>query len=131
MDIQGIDHVALRVRDLEGAVRFYHRVLACPVERRQDAVGMVQMRAGRALIDLVSVDGSLRQRGGAAPGLDGHNTDHLCLSIVDFDPDAVKGEFERHDVAVGEIGSRFGAGGEGVSLYFADPEGNRIELRAA
>lgn len=121
MDIQGIDHVALRVRDLEGAVRFYHRVLGCPVERRQDAVGVVQMRAERALIDLVSVDGSLGQRGGAAPGLDGHNMDHLCLALADFDPDAVKGELERHGVAVGE----------GVSLYFADPEGNRIELRAA
>ena len=131
MDIQGIDHVALRVRDLEGAVRFHHRVLACPVERRQDAVGVVQMRAGRALIDLVSVDGKLGQRGGAAPGLDGHNMDHLCLALADFDPDAVKGELERHGVAVGEIGSRFGAGGEGVSLYFADPEGNRVEQRGA
>ncbi|WP_454748605.1 VOC family protein [Ciceribacter selenitireducens] len=131
MNIQGIDHVVLRVRDLDGAVRFYQRVLGCPVERRQDAIGMVQMRAGRALIDLVSVDGSLGQRGGAAPGRDGHNMDHLCLALANFDPDAVKSELERHGIVVGEIGSRFGAGGEGVSLYFTDPEGNRIELRGA
>ena len=131
MNIQGIDHVVLRVRDLEGAVDFYHRVLGCPVERRQDAIGMVQMRAGRALIDLVSVDGTLGQRGGAAPGRDGHNMDHFCLALLDFDPDAVRSQLERQGVAVGEIGSRFGAGGEGISLYFTDPEGNRIELRGA
>ncbi|PJI44584.1 MAG: VOC family virulence protein [Rhizobium sp.] len=131
MNIQGIDHVVLRVRDLDGAVSFYQRVLGCPVERRQDAIGMVQMRAGRALIDLVSVDGSLGQRGGAAPGRDGHNMDHLCLALANFDPDAVKSELERHGIVVGEIGSRFGASGEGVSLYFTDPEGNRIELRGA
>ncbi|MHB0951246.1 MAG: VOC family protein [Allorhizobium sp.] len=131
MNIQGIDHVVLRVRDLEGAVDFYRRALGCPVERRQDAIGMVQMRAGRSLIDLVAVDGTLGRRGGAAPGREGHNMDHLCLALSDFDADAVRSELESHGVAVGEIGSRFGAGGEGLSLYFADPEGNRLELRGA
>ncbi len=131
MNIQGIDHVVLRVRDLEGAVDFYRRVLGCPVERRQDAVGMVQMRAGRSLIDLVAVDGTLGRRGGAAPGRDGHNMDHLCLTLSDFDADAVRSQLESHGVDVGEIGSRYGAGGEGLSLYFTDPEGNRLELRGA
>lgn len=131
MNIQGIDHVVLRVRDLEGAVDFYRRVLGCPVERRQDAVGMVQMRAGRSLIDLVAVDGTRGRRGGAAPGRDGHNMDHLCLTLSDFDADAVRSQLESHGVDVGEIGSRYGAGGEGLSLYFTDPEGNRLELRGA
>lgn len=131
MNIQGIDHVVLRVRDLERAVGFYHRVLGCPVERRQDAIGMVQMRAGRSLIDLVAVDGTLGLKGGAAPGRDGHNMDHLCLALSDFDADAVRSQLESHGVTVGEIGSRFGAGGEGLSLYFTDPEGNRLEFRGA
>jgi catechol 2,3-dioxygenase-like lactoylglutathione lyase family enzyme len=129
IEIQGIDHVVLRVVDAERMVRFYGEVLGCRVERRQDAIGLIQLRAGSSLIDLVPVDGELGRRGGAAPGAEGRNLDHLCLRVAGFDPEAVKAHLERHGVAVGDVGSRYGAGGEGPSVYLADPEGNQLELR--
>lgn len=131
MRLEGIDHVVLRVHDLERAVDFYTRILGCTLERRQEAIGMVQLRAGSSLIDLVSVDGVLGRKGGAGPGPEGHNMDHLCLRVADFDLEAVREQLTRHGVEIGEVGSRFGASGEGTSLYLADWEGNRLELRAA
>ena len=63
-----IDHVVLRAIDIEAMQRFYVEVLGCHEERRQDAIGLVQLRAGASLIDLVSVGGKLGRHGGAAPG---------------------------------------------------------------
>ncbi len=131
MIIEGIDHVVLRVRDMERAEDFYTRILGCTVERRQESVGMIQLRAGASLIDLISVDGVLGRKGGAAPGREGHNMDHLCLRIADFDLDSAREHLTSNGVAVGEVGSRYGASGEGTSLYLEDREGNRLELRAA
>ncbi|ATQ44446.1 VOC family protein [Caulobacter mirabilis] len=129
LDITGIDHIVLRARDGEGLVRFYTEVLGLTVERRQDAIGLVQLRAGRNLIDIVPVDGKLGRMGGAAPGAEGRNLDHFCLNIRDFDIDRVKAHLEAHGVELGEEGLRYGAGGEGLSIYLKDPEGNGVELR--
>ncbi|MGV8937829.1 MAG: VOC family protein [Allorhizobium sp.] len=131
MELAGIDHVVLRVRDLERAVIFYRNVLGCTLERRQDVIGMVQMRAGRSLIDLIATDGILGLKGGSPPAIESHNMDHLCLAVVDFEIGTILTHLQSHGVAVGETGARYGAGGEGLSLYLADPEGNRLELRAA
>jgi glyoxylase I family protein len=129
MRLLGIDHVVIRARDPALMERFYVQVLGCGVERRQDAVGLVQLRAGAQLIDLVDVAGRLGQMGGAAPGADGHNMDHLCLRVVDFDVDTVRAHLESHGVKIGDVGERYGSTGEAVSLYLSDPEGNGLELR--
>lgn len=127
--ITGIDHIVLRARDQEALVRFYVEVLGLTVERRQDAIGLVQLRAGSSLIDIVGVDGSLGRMGGAAPGAEGRNLDHFCLNVRDFDLETVKAHLEAHGVELGAEGLRYGAGGEGVSIYLVDPEGNGLELR--
>lgn len=124
-----IDHVVLRVRDMERAVDFYQRVLGCTLERRKDALGMVQMRAGRSLIDLIAIDGKLGQAGGAGPGREGRNMDHLCLAIENFDLVSVRAHLERHSVEVGAVGERDGASGFSTSVYLTDPDGNGLELR--
>ena len=62
-----IDHVVLRVRDAEAMERFYVDVLGCQEERRQDEIGLVQLRAGDSLIDLVALDSKLGRLGGAGP----------------------------------------------------------------
>ncbi len=129
MRLLGIDHVVIRARDPALMERFYVDVLGCTVERRQDAIGLVQLRAGAQLIDLVDVAGRLGLMGGAAPRRDGHNMDHLCLRVIDFDVDEVRAHLEAHGVAVGDIGERYGSTGEAVSLYLSDPEGNGLELR--
>ena len=127
--IADIDHVVLRVTDSDAMQRFYCDVLGCREERRQDEIGLVQLRAGRSLIDLVAIDGKLGRHGGAAPGAQGHNMDHLCLRVEDYDEAAILAHLEAHGVRIGELGSRYGARGEGPSIYCYDPQGNLVELK--
>ena len=129
LSLRDIDHLVLRVHDLERMVSFYCGVLGTTVERRRPDLGLVHLRAGRSQIDLVSVDGPIGRRGGAAPRSDGHNLDHFCLRLEPFDRDAVVAHLKAHDVPVGEVKERFGAGGTGVSIYLTDPEGNTVELK--
>lgn len=124
-----IDHIVLRAIDLAAMQRFYCEVLGCREERRQDAIGLVQLRAGASLIDLVSVDGKLGRQGGTAPGAEGHNLDHFCLRVEDWDEVAILAHLEAHGVRIGELGARYGARGEGPSIYCHDPQGNIVELK--
>jgi len=124
-----LDHVVLRVRDTAAMVAFYCDVLGCSVERRQDEIGLIQLRAGESLIDLVDVEGKLGRYGGAAPGEEGRNLDHLCLRAEPFDREAILAHLHAHGARVGEFGSRYGAQGEGPSQYLFDPEGNMVELK--
>ena len=127
--IRDIDHVVLRVRDLGRMLRFYCDVLGCNVERRKDDIGLVQLRAGRSLLDLVPVDGELGRAGGAAPGSEGRNMDHLCFRVETFDESALVEHLERHGVEAGRVSTRYGAEGFGPSMYVEDPEGNTVELK--
>ena len=88
--IRELDHLVLRVVDLPRMLAFYTRALGCSVERRQDEIGLVQLRAGRSLIDLVPVDGPLGRAGGAAPGSEGRNLDHFCVRVEPFDEAAIR-----------------------------------------
>lgn len=125
----GLDHIVLRVRDAERMIAFYVDVLGCSVERAQADLGLTQLRAGRSLIDLVTADGALGRAGGAAPGTEGHNLDHFCLRLESYDEAAIRAHLAAHGVEIGEAGSRYGAEGEGPSLYLRDPEGNMVELK--
>lgn len=129
MQIVGIDHVVLRVNDLEAMIRFYEGVLGCEVVHRQDRIGLVHLRAGSSLIDLVDVAGPLgRARGGSPDGPP--NMDHLCLRVAGFDAERVRLELASQGVDVEEPAERFGSTGEALSIYLRDPEGNGLELRA-
>ena len=127
--IREIDHVVLRVRDLERSLHFYTEVLGCHEERRIEKLGLVQLRAGASLIDLVPVDLPLGQAGGAPPGKEGRNVDHVALRLVELDADAVVAHLKAHGIEPSEIGIRYGAEGNGPSLYLNDPDDNVIELR--
>jgi glyoxylase I family protein len=127
--IREIDHLVLRVVDLERMLRFYCDALGCTVERRRDEIGLVQLRAGRSLVDLVPVDGQLGKAGGAAPGKEGRNLDHLCFRVEPFDESAVRHDLEAQGIEVGPVALRYGAEGEGPSIYITDPEGNVVELK--
>lgn len=127
--IREIDHLVLRVVDLDRMLRFYCGALGCTVERRQDDLGLVQLRAGRSLIDLVPVDGKLGRAGGAAPGREGRNLDHFCLRMQPFDERAIRALVREHGIPAGPLESRYGAEGQGPSIYLTDPEGNTVELK--
>ena len=127
--VRDIDHVVLRVVDLEKMLSFYCGVLGCSVERREDEIGLVQLRAGGSLIDLVPIGGKLGSAGGAAPGREGRNLDHFCLRLDTFDEKSIRAFLTGHDVSAGEVVSRYGAEGQGPSIYLEDPEGNTVELK--
>ena len=129
--VRGLDHIVLRVADLEAMIAFYGEVLGCRVERRLDDIGLIQLRAGHSLIDLVPVDSRLGREGGAAPGVGGRNLDHLCLRVEPFDEAAIRRHLEAHGVAAGPVETRYGAEGDGPSIYLLDPERTTVELKGA
>ena len=129
LTIRGIDHVVLRVRDIERMRKFYCEVLGASHVAYRPEFGMSHLRAGAAMIDLVEVGGPLGKTGGAAPGREGRNMDHLCLRIEPFDEKKILSFLEANGVAVGDIRNRFGAEGNGTSIYLTDPEGNTVELK--
>jgi len=117
--IKNIDHVVLHVADLNRAIAFYREVLGCREERRVESLPLVQLRAGSCLIDLVP----------AADGPRGANMEHFALRIEPFDAEAIAAHLQRHGVAPGEVAVRYGAEGNGPSLYIEDPDGNTVELK--
>jgi len=129
IQIREIDHLVLRVVDLEGMLRFYCDALGCTVERRQDKIGLIQLRAGRSIIDLVPVEGKLGKAGGVAPGREGRNLDHFCLRVEPFDEADIRRHLESFGIEMGSVEMRYGAEGEGPSVYLTDPEGNIVELK--
>jgi catechol 2,3-dioxygenase-like lactoylglutathione lyase family enzyme len=127
--IRGIDHVVLRVRDIDAMRRFYCDVLGAEHVAWRPEFGMSHLRAGSSMIDLITIDGPLGKAGGAAPASEGRNMDHFCLRVDAFDMQAIVAHLERHGARVGEVRQRFGAEGNGPSIYLTDPEGNTVELK--
>lgn len=127
--LQGFDHIVLRIRDKARMMAFYVDVLGCSIDRDRPELGLTHLRAGRDLIDLVTLDGPLGRLGGAGPGEDARNLDHFCLRVRPFDVDAVRLHLARHGVAIADEGERYGADGNGHSIYVRDPEGNTVELK--
>ncbi|MBM3541509.1 MAG: VOC family protein [Alphaproteobacteria bacterium] len=125
----GLDHIVLRTADAARMERFYCEVLGCTVERRRPDLGLIHLRAGRALIDLVTLDGPLGRKGGKGPEAEGRNLDHLCIRIDPFDAEAIVTHLFSSGVDAGEIANRFGADGHGPSMYVRDPDGNTVELK--
>lgn len=131
ISLVGLDHVVLRVADVERALAFYCGVLGCAEERRVDALGLIQLRAGAHLIDLVDVAGPLGRAGGAPPGESARNVDHFALQVDPFDADALRAHLESHGIEPGDVAERYGALGMGPSMYIRDPDGNVVELKGS
>jgi len=127
--IQGFDHIVLRVRDKDRMVGFYAEVLGCSVDWDRPELGLTHIRAGRDLIDLITLDGPLGKLGGEGPGEQGRNLDHFCLRVTPFDETAIRAHLAACGVEIADSGLRYGAQGDGPSLYVRDPEGNTVELK--
>ena len=118
--VKGLDHVVLRVADMDRAIAFYEQVLGLHVERRLESIGLVQLRAGAAMIDLVPR---------TEDEDDGRNMDHFAVRIEAMDVAAIGAHLQRHGLDPGEVRRRYGAEGYGSSIYITDPDGNTVELK--
>ena len=128
--LAALDHVVLRVPDMAKALAFYRDVLGAVEERRLEAFGLVQLRAGKSLIDLVDVGIEWLRAQGAKPFTpDARNVDHICLRIEPFDEQAIEKYLKGHGIEIGERGFRYGAQGNGPSVYVNDPFGTVVELK--
>ena len=127
--IREIDHLVLRTERVQAMIAFYTDVLGMSVERRLDDIGLIQLRAGRSLLDLVPVDSELGRKGGAAPVAHGHNLDHFCVRVDPFDEGALRDHLKTKGVEAGPTERRYGAEGTGPSIYIQDPDGNTVELQ--
>jgi len=127
----GLDHVVLRVADIDRARAWYEGVLGSKVERVLPSLGMTQLRTGSALIDLVDVKGPLGNKGGALPGPKRRNMDHYCVQLAEFDEKKIVAHLKRQGVIPGKVERRYGALGHGPSMYLTDPDGNTVELKGA
>ena len=122
----GLDHVVLRVPDMERALNFYIGVLGAAEERRLDKIGLVQLRVGRSLIDLIDLAKWAKDTK-LAP--ETFNVDHICLRIEPFEEAQLTRYLTMHGVEIHEKGERYGAEGNGPSIYIRDPFQNVIELK--
>jgi catechol 2,3-dioxygenase-like lactoylglutathione lyase family enzyme len=126
--LEGIDHVVLLVRDMAEARRFYEQVIGCSVDRELPQYGMLQLRAGASLIDLVDIGSSEGEW--ARPETEGgRNMDHVCIETGPCEEQAMRAHLARHGINIVEEGIRYGANGDGMSFYISDPSGNQIELK--
>ncbi|MCH8057015.1 MAG: VOC family protein [Proteobacteria bacterium] len=129
--VRAIDHIVLRTAHLADMVDFYSRVLGCAVERTlPEEVGLYQLRAGSALIDIVAVDSELGRLGGGPPTTRQNNLDHFCLQIDSFEEQALLDWLSQQGIEASEFEIRYGAQGFGPSVYIRDPDGNTVELKA-
>lgn len=119
ISIKCLDHVVVNVTDMDRALAFYCGVLGCTEERRPFD-RLVQLRAGGSMIDLMLT----KDAGPGAP-----NMDHFAVVVEPFDEAAIRAHLERHGVAPGEVVQRYGADGNGPSMYIHDPDGNMVELK--
>ena len=130
LEIAAIDHLVLRTDNMQAMLHFYGEVLGCEIERDvREEFGLVQLRAGSGLIDIVDVDSKLGIQGGGPPTRTDNNLDHFCLQVNVSSEDDIIAHLDRHNIQHGELERRYGAQGYGNSVYLSDPDGNTVELR--
>ncbi|MFT7687416.1 MAG: glyoxylase I family protein [Candidatus Azotimanducaceae bacterium] len=129
-EIGGIDHIVLRTTQLNEMLAFYKEVLGCKIERETSPeIGLTQLRAGDALIDLITVSSQLGKIGGGPPSKTENNLDHFCLQVKTTTEAIISAHLRKHGINATQFESRYGAEGMGNSTYLKDPDGNTVELR--
>jgi catechol 2,3-dioxygenase-like lactoylglutathione lyase family enzyme len=118
--VTAFDHLVLRCADVETTLRWYIDELGLAPVR------IDEWRAGRAPFPSIRVNAETIIDLVPGPQPDGR-LDHICLVVEPTDLAAVaaSGRFE----VVDGPGPRFGARGDGTSLYIRDPDGTTVELR--
>ncbi len=122
ISIRNLDHVVVRVSDVDRSLAFYCEILGCSEERRVERIGLVQLRAGSCMIDLIDAKDN-------SPSVGAENMDHFAVRLESFNEAEIRSFLTEHGIASGEATSRYGAEGDGPSIYIEDPDGNKVELK--
>ncbi|MSO74138.1 MAG: VOC family protein [Alphaproteobacteria bacterium] len=125
----GLDHLVLRVTNVERTIAWYKAALGCTLERVLPSFGLYQLRTGRTLIDLVDIKGPVGKQGGAAAGAKRRNLDHFCVQLESFSEKRIITYLKKKGIAPGKVERRYGALGHGPSMYLTDPDDNTVELK--
>jgi catechol 2,3-dioxygenase-like lactoylglutathione lyase family enzyme len=123
--ITGLDHVVLRTKKLDEVLGFYRDKLGCPVERTLEVIGLYQLRAGTALVDVLDSNVFTIAQAGPGESL----FDHFCLSVAASSAAELCAMLDARGIAHGEPAERYGATGNGTSVYVVDPDGRTVELK--
>jgi len=127
--ITEMDHIVLRVKDVETSLKFYTETLGLKPERIEEwRAGKIRFPSARinadTIIDLFASDQEPIDKDGAK------NQDHYCMVIEKTDMEELKSKFEAMGVGIqAGPGQRWGSHGDGTSLYVYDPDDNVVELR--
>lgn len=127
--ITEMDHIVLRVKDVEVSLKFYCETLGMQSERvEQWKAGDVRFPSARLNADTIIDFFATDQEPIAKDGV--KNQDHYCMVIEPTDMDELKAKFEAMGVEIqAGPGNRWGSHGDGISLYIYDPDNNVVELR--
>ncbi len=125
VEITGVDQVVLRTKQIDAVLAFYRDKLGCPVERTIEPIGLYQLRAGRSLVDLLDTNVFTIAEAGPGESL----FDHFCLSVTAPSADALCAALDAAGVPHGDPAQRYGATGDGTSVYATDPDGRTVELK--
>lgn len=123
--IEGLDHVVLRTARKDAVLAFYRDKLGCPVERTLEIIGLYQLRAGSALIDVL--DTTVFTVAAAGPGESLY--DHFCIALAADSVNEVLAMLDAAGIPHGDPAQRYGATGDGTSIYATDPDGRTVELK--
>ena len=128
----GLDHVVLRTANMD-RLRAFYELLGCTVVRDAlDSLGLLQLRLGASILDLLDVHGPLAARANDQfpPDTAARNLDHFAVRIEPFDEAAIVAFCEGHSIPCQLPGQPLlGAEGIGPAIYITDPDGNRLELK--
>lgn len=132
-----MDHIVLNVRDIDRSLQFYIDVLGLEGERvgefKDGKVGFPSVRINKdTVIDLFPLAGgeSLKVPASNDGKLEG-NMNHFCMVVEKSNFDTALESLESRGITIREGPvSRWGARGRATSIYFLDPDGNEIEIRA-
>jgi catechol 2,3-dioxygenase-like lactoylglutathione lyase family enzyme len=125
-----LDHIVLRVRDIDRSIAFYRDLLGLPIEcldeYRAGTRPFPSARVGGQLIDLVLDPAYDPDEGRRAGGLM-----HFCLRVRGRLEADVLPHVRAHGVEIIEDApvTRLGATGYGLSIYVRDPDGYTVELK--